>query len=536
MDLNEKKDSGVGHNEIEEGEMARQELFPYLPVEVFPARKNHYVFDAGKVVFLEVDEITSTILSLLRERNLPLGELIRLLPRFSKTDIREALREIHRLQEKGYLRPVTFEREMRFSRAEFEEALSRRMSGLSVNITTRCNLGCSYCIYGGSYSRYRKLTKTTMSWPTAKNMLDFLIERSRVSDRIQLDFFGGEPLLAFKLMDRCVDYLKAGVAARGTQILVTIASNGTILTDDILRFLRAHDVYLQFSIDGDREVHDRKRRYKSSGRGSYERVVRNLERIHEFDPSYFEKHMRIKSVITLDTLDLDDEKFFDHPLLCALNDKGQVSIVFKETHYRDGEDSDYFEHLGRIRRKLLARRRVRTLDELLSRLNPRECVFFHSEFGDFLDVQAVNAFYLASSTAVPFRKGCLMGCENAIVEPDGKILVCHKATSFVIGNVNEGGWDFDTIWEIYRGLHRDWPECASCFVQRFCDLCFEKLDGGGVAASRRSFCDFTRKKYRIVFDTMLRVLEQNPALWGDFRAIVSRNIKERIEEFRAGSL
>lgn len=514
--------------------MTHQGLFKNLPVEFFATERNQYFFDAGKVVFLKVDEVTSSLLGILKQQDLPLNDLIAMFPRFAKADIRTSYKEIRKLQEKGYLRPGAFERAMSYTRSKFEDVLNHRMSGLTVNITTRCNLACSYCIYGGSYSRYRKLTETTMSWATAKNMLDFLIEHSGDSGRIGLDFFGGEPFLAFNLMERCVDYLKAGVSARGAEVLVTIASNGTILTDDIFRFLRAQDIYLQYSIDGTRDIHDRKRRYKSTGSGSYDRIIRNLERIYGDDPAYFKDRMRIKSVITLDTLDLDDDRFFGHPLLLALNDNGQVAVIFKETHYLAGEDSEYFIHLARMRRKLLARRHVRTLDELRSQFSPRERVFFNGEFGDFLDVQAVNACYFRSSTAVPFIKGCLTGCESAIVEPDGKILACHKATSFVIGDVNMGGWDLNTIWEIYRSLHKDWPECASCFVQRFCDLCFEKLDGRDMLTSRRNFCDFTRKKFRIIFDTMLRVLDRNPDLWDDFRAIVTHDIKAKIEEMQAG--
>lgn len=505
-------------------------MFDNLPVELFATGQNDYAFDAGKVVFLKVDKVTSFLLGFLQRQDVPLNDLIARLPQFSKAEIRNSYGEIHRLQEDGYLRPGGFRRTMLHSRSKFEDVLTRRMGGLTVNITTRCNLACSYCIFGGSYGRYRRLSETTMSWTTARNMLDFLIAHSEDSPRIRLDFFGGEPFLAFELMERCVGYLKTAVASRRAEVVVTVASNGTILTDEILRFLRVHGVYLQYSIDGGREVHDRKRRFRSTRAGSYDRIIRNLERIRKADPAYFDDRMRIKSVISFDARDLDDDGFYDHPLLLALRDTGQATVVLKEPDYRAGEDAAYFAGLVRVRRKLLGRRHVRTLDELRAGLSPRERVFFNGEFGSFLDVQAVNAFYFGSSKAVPFIKGCLIGCENAAVDPDGKILVCHKATSFVIGDVNRERWDLDKIWGIYRSLHEDFPDCASCFVQRFCNLCFEKLDARDWVGSRRNLCDFTRKKYRMIFDTMLRVLDRNPGLWDDFRRVVSRDINARIEE------
>ena len=513
--------------------MIAQGLFRHLPVETFTTGTDRYVLDAGKAVFLSVDDVSYSLLRILRRRDLPQAELLRRLPQFKKTDVVRAVEDIRKLQRRGYLRPNSFRRKKRFTRSKIEEVLRHHVSGISLNITTRCNLACSYCIYGGSYGRYRKLDDATMSWETAKNALDFLIRNSDRSDRIRLDFFGGEPLLAFKLIERCVGYLKAGVSSRGTQVLASIASNGTVLTDDILRFLRAEKVYLQFSLDGGRDVHDRKRPYKSSGAGSYRRIIRNLERIHEADSEYFKEYMRIKSVITLDGLEIEDV-FFEHPLLFELHDRGQTAIVFKETHYAPGEDSEYFAQLGRIRRNLLSRRGIRTLEDLRSPLTARERALFDISFAQFLEVQSVNTLYFGSSAAVPFTKSCLPGSGDASVEPDGKILVCHKATSFVIGDVNEGRWDLETIWGIYTNLNDDWPDCGSCFVQRFCDLCFEKLDRKDITGSRRDFCTFTRKKYRIIFDTMLRVLDRNPDLWDDFRASVTSGIKAKIDEALPG--
>src|SRR5512140_3579859 len=100
-----------------------------------------------------------------------------------------------------------------------------------------------------------------MRWDTAKNMLDFLVAHSRKSKRVRLDFFGGEPLLAFGLIRRSVEYAKSHIGPDGPETNVTIASNGTILSEEILEFLVEHKVYLQFSIDGEKEVHDRERRF-----------------------------------------------------------------------------------------------------------------------------------------------------------------------------------------------------------------------------------------------------------------------------------
>jgi uncharacterized protein len=503
-----------------------------LPIELFRPGGSRFVFDPESVVFLEVDPLTFSLLEILRKKNLPLREVYPLLPRNPRKDVRDAYGEIRKLQDKGYLLARPFKRKRRFSRSEYTATLSNRMAGLTVNITTRCNLACSYCIYGGAYGRYRKLPQTAMSWETAKNALDFLIDRSRRSKTIRLDFFGGEPLLAFDLIQKSVGYLKERLGRRKTEVLVTISSNGTVLTGSILDFLRRNNVYLQFSIDGSRDVHDRKRRFRSSGRGSYDRVIKNLERIHGADSGYFEKFMRIKCVVPLDTLALEEPSLLDHPLLRLLDKKGSVSYLIKETHYSPGEDSDYLKEIRKLGAKILAMRRLRTLDELLARLRPREQLFFHETLAQFAEVQAVNKLYFGKSKAIPFTKGCLMGCADAAVDPNGEILICHKATSFVIGNVNEGRWDFDRIMALERRMSGFEAECAACFVRRFCDLCYEKLDGARWESSRRSFCRFQRKRYTLVFGTMLKILDRNPELWTDLDALVTRRIREKIEEIK----
>jgi uncharacterized protein len=503
-----------------------------LPIELYRSGKSRYVFDPEGVVFIEVDPLSFSLLEILKKRFRPLREIEPLFPRHPPQDVRSSYAEIRKLLGRGYLRAKPFKRQRRFSRSEFVDALSRRMAGLTVNITTRCNLACSYCIYGGSYGRYRELPQTSMSWETAKRAMDFLAEHSPLSKTIQLDFFGGEPLLAFDQIRKSVEYLQRRLGRRRTKLLITISSNGTVLTDPILDFLRRNNVYLQFSIDGSREIHDRKRRFRSNRRGSYARIIRNLERIHDADPEYFIKHLRIKCVVPLDTLALPESSLMSHPLLRLLDLKNAVSYLIKETHYSTGEDEDYLKEIRKLELKLLAQPRVRTLDELQASLRPREQLFFHETLAEFVEIQALNKFYFGKSRSIPFTKSCMMGYAEAAVEPNGDILICHKATSFVIGNVNEGRWDFDRIVDLERRMRSFEPECAACFVRRFCDLCFEKLDGARWESSRRSFCRFQRKRYTLIFGTMLRILDRNPDLWADLDALVTRRIKEKVEEMK----
>lgn len=504
--------------------------FKNIPVELYETGRGYAVFDAKKVVFLEVDEVVFAILGRLREEDLDEDDLASLLPRFGKRDVRESMDEIRELQKAGFLTPSPFRRLSRYDRSRFEEILSSRMSGFTVYVTTQCNLACSYCIYGGEYGRYEPLSQTPMSWETARRMLDFLVFRSRQSKTLRLDFFGGEPLMAFDLVRRSVEYAKSNIGSGGPEVSVTIASNGTILTDEILEFLLAHKVYLQFSIDGEKDVHDRERRFRNGGRGSYDLVLENLDRIHRRHPAYFREYIRIKSVMTMAAVGLEEDGFLEHPLIKAVEETGGLTVLMKEPHFDLAQDSDFFDQLHCLGRRLLERNGVKTLSDLLQPLPLRQRAFFHHTFAEFMEVQAVNKVLLGHSEEVPFRKGCLMGYQEGAVHPNGDISICHKATSFVVGNVTEGRWNFDRIWELHSLLHEEWPECESCLAQRFCDLCYEKLDGerGSWAEARARYCQFTRQKYHVVFEYMLRILDRNPELWTD----LGRWVEERVGDKR----
>ncbi len=507
--------------------------FRNLPVELYRTDNSCYVFDAGKVAFLEVDALVFDMLNVLREQSLGPDVLAMIFPHYTAEEVRDAWQEIEALRKHGYFSKSDFCRNPQYTRADFVETLSHRLSGFTVYITTECNLACSYCIYGGDYDSQRGLSGVPMTWETARNMLDFLAAHSAGAKSLRLDFFGGEPLLAFDLLKRSVAYLKTILGADRPPVLITIASNGTILTDDMLSFLVEHQILFQVSMDGGREVHDRERRFRSQKHGSYDLVMKNLQRIYDFDAEYFRQAVRMKGVMTMQALGREDGSFSDNRLVQILENEGHLMILLKEPHYDVVQDADFFEQIHRLGQRMLETSGVAKLSDFLDTLSFRQRTFFTHVFGEFTEVQSANKVYFGDADRVTFRKGCLMGFQEGAVHPDGDISICHKATSFVIGNVNRGSWDFDKIWDLHSRLH-GWHECGSCFVQRFCTLCYEKLRDGSAdwVQSRAGFCEFTRTKYRLIFGYMLRFLDRNPELWSDLDRRVEERIEERLKELR----
>lgn len=496
--------------------------YKYLPIELFKTAIRHYIFDARNVTFLEIDPITYDVLSMLRECDMTEGELSRHLPHLAPSDIDNVYAEIRRSQRHGYLTPYRFKRAHRHADEEIEQVLSEQLAGFTVFLTTQCNLACSYCIYGGQYTQHDSLSQSKMSWETLKSTMDFLEKNSRKSDEVRIDFFGGEPLLAFQLLQKGVEYLKSIIAPSGRRTKITITSNGTVLSDRILDFLIDNCIYIQFSVDGSRQSHDKYRIFKKSQRGSFDNIYKNLARICDQNQAYYEQYVRLKGVLNTDTVAEKDTEFFDDPLIRPLLEAGHFTFVELEPHYDVSKDHDFFKRLDRLGKKMVKMKKLQTIKDINGRLVSKEANLFMHTFNSFFECQAVNAVEFDGLDVTPFIKGCMPGYKQGAVQTNGDISICLKAakgSNFVIGNVLQNEWYFKKIKQLSHMLHDEWESCSGCFLQKICELCYEKLDGGeGEWVTGRSrFCEFNRKRYRKIFGYMLRLMENNPALWDDLQ-------------------
>ena len=154
---------------------------------------------------------------------------------------------------------------------------------LVLNIANDCNLGCTYCFASqGDYGAPKRL----MSQETARKSVDFLLRNSGDHETVTLVFFGGEPLMNFRLISETVQYATKAGQAVGKRVDFSMTTNATYLTPEIIHFLRDHRIGVAVSIDGPKKFHDLRRTYKS-GLGSYDMIqprVMNLLREHKTRP------------------------------------------------------------------------------------------------------------------------------------------------------------------------------------------------------------------------------------------------------------
>ena len=178
---------------------------------------------------------------------------------------KEAIEEILELKNRGEL----------FAEDEYEPYIHRFteretvVKAMCLHIAHACNLGCKYCFAGdGEYHGPTGL----MSFEVGKRALDFLVENSGSRHNLEVDFFGGEPLLNWDVVKQLVAYGRSIEKEKGKLFRFTLTTNGTLLNDDIMEFVNKEMSNLVLSIDGRKDVHDRMRPYRN-GKGSYEDIL-----------------------------------------------------------------------------------------------------------------------------------------------------------------------------------------------------------------------------------------------------------------------
>ncbi len=430
-------------------------------IHVFTYHNDHYVYDTGSGSLHACDERTAKYLS---------GEPIAL------TD--EELRDILGLKEAGLLgAPETSARPIK----------SNEVKALCLHICHDCNLRCKYCFADeGAYHAAREM----MSFETAKAAIDFLLRESGKRKVLEVDFFGGEPLMNLGVVKETVYYAKAGAAKLGKKFLFTTTTNALLLDDETIRFFNEEMENVVLSLDGRREVNDAVRQ-TVNGKGSFDIVI---EKIKKFVRARGDKHYYVRGTFTAKNLDFSKDVLF-------LADQGFDSLSVEPVVTEIPELQIREEHLPAIEREYEV-----LCDEYIKREEEgRGFNFFHFN----VDLEGGPCLEKRVSA-------CGAGNEYFSVVPNGDIYPCHQFAGdpkWKMGNVFEGKLD--------PAIRRGFAE--SClFTRKKCEGCFAKfICSGGCSANNYHFNGDVNEPYEITCAMMKKRIECA------MRVLAMRKIKEK---------
>ncbi len=311
---------------------------------------------------------------------------------------------------------------------------------ICLNVAHACNMRCRYCFAEqGSFGQNQGL----MDLEVAKQAVDFLIESSGPRRNLELDFFGGEPLLNMKVVKATVDYGRAMAAVAGKQINYTLTTNALRLDETVRDYLISERIAVILSLDGRPEVNDRMR-IQPGGEGTYQHITPQILDMVAMKPiSYY-----VRGTFTAQNLD------FSNDFLHLIN-LGLEHISLEPVTGGEPDIALTREHLPQI-----AAQYEKLADILLaSEQEGRPVNFFHFN----LDLNRGPC--LAKRTT-----GCGAGIEYLAVTPEGDVFPCHQfigIPEFKMGNVRGSELD-KTVREKFAGNTLAHKECRNCWARFYC--------------------------------------------------------------------
>ena len=407
------------------------------------------VLDVNSGAIHVVDDVTYDVIALYEGHTRE--EIVNSLrERYPETEVEEALDEVQMLVDNEEL----------FTKDTYENYImdfKKRptvVKALCLHIAHDCNLACQYCFAEeGEYHGRRAL----MSFEVGKKALDFLIANSGNRRNLEVDFFGGEPLMNWQVVKDLVAYGREQEKLHDKKFRFTLTTNGVLLNDEVMEFCNREMGNVVLSIDGRKEVHDKMRPFRK-GAGSYDLIVPKFQ---QFAESRHQDKYYVRGTFTYYILDLSEDVLY-------LEDFGFMQIWVepvvaepKEPYAIREEDlPKLFEEYDKLAVEMIRRHK-----------SGEDFNFFHF----MIDLEG-------GPCVAKRLSGCGSGTEYLAVTPWGDFYPCHQFVGnekFLLGNVDEGILNTDI---------RDEFKCCNVYAKEKCRKCFARFYcSGGCAANAYNF-------------------------------------------------
>ena len=368
------------------------------------------------------------------------------LPDVTEEDILLCIDDIAALEEAGKL----------FTEDQFENLAydyknnSKVIKALCLHVAHTCNLNCSYCFASqGKYQGERAL----MSFEVGKRAFDFLIENSGTRRNLEVDFFGGEPMMNFDVVKQLVAYARSIEKEHNKNFLFTFTTNGVLLDEEVMDFLNKEMHNVVLSLDGRKEVNDHFRK-NYAGEGSYDTIVPKFQRLVEKRGG---KDYYVRGTFTHNNVDFTNDLFH-------MADLGFTELSMEPVVCPPG---DPYALTKEDLPKLFEQYEILAKEMLKRKKEGRPFTFYHY----MLDLKHGPCIYKRIT-------GCGSGTEYMAVTPWGELFPCHQFVGdpkYSLGNI----WDGITntaVQDEFRGCNAyARPECKDCWAKLYCS--------GGCAAN-----------------------------------------------------
>lgn len=409
-------------------------------IHKFKAKDFNILLDVNSGGVHLIDDITYDLLDVLKPpfgKECPQEVAEKLAGQYDAEEIEEAYGEIYTL----------YEEKMLYSEDVYEQyaetSVVSPIKSMCLHIAHDCNLRCKYCFAStGDFGTGRKL----MPLETGKAAIDFLLEKSVGRENLDVDFFGGEPLMNFEVVKEIVAYARSKEKEYGKHFDFTITTNGMLLNDENIDFINQEMHNVVLSLDGRKEVNDRMRT-RVDGSGSYDKILPNFKKLVE---KRGDKEYYVRGTYTKYNLDFSEDVMHIYE---AGFDQISVEPVMEIPEIEYALTEADLEQIYREYDKLTERL-------LEVKKNGGFINFFHF----MIDLNQ-------GPCVVKRLRGCGSGNEYVSITPDGDIYPCHQFVGmeeYKMGNLSDGTFR-EEIKKEFAGAHvYSKPACRDCWAKFYC--------------------------------------------------------------------
>ncbi|HKL93752.1 MAG TPA: thioether cross-link-forming SCIFF peptide maturase [Clostridia bacterium] len=395
---------------------------------------------------------------------------------FSKLDgavVQEVKLEIEEMEKEGLLNSPT---------EIYKIPFTGEIKAMCLHICHDCNLRCPYCFaHSGTYNT----AKDYMTFEVGKSAIDMLIKMSGVRKNIEVDFFGGEPLMNMGVVKQIVEYAQNAVKSAGKHITFTMTTNGVLLNDENRKWLNENMDNVVISIDGREEVHDALR-VSANGKGSHAIALKNAL---EFRKIRGDKRYYIRGTFTQKNLDFATDALY-------LNDLGFDQISIEPVVL---DENDPLAIKTEDLETVFAQYDILAKEYVKRRRGDKWFNYFHF----MLD--------LKHGPCITKRlRGCGAGSEYVAVTPVGDIYPCHQFVTdkdYYMGNVLSGEFNKEIQRKFFDANIYEKEDCQNCVAKYYCS--------GGCKANSLHFAGDFKKSYKLSCEMMIKRFLSSLAIYAE---------------------
>ncbi len=395
-----------------------------------------------------VDEVAYDLIALFEgnSREQVLEQMAEKYPQLDPSELNACYDDVQALKDEGLL----FAEDVYSDKADILKTKNDVIKALCLHVAHTCNLNCDYCFASqGKYQGDRAL----MSFEVGKRALDFLIENSGTRVNLEVDFFGGEPLMNWDVVKQLVEYGRSREQECHKRFRFTLTTNGVLIDDDVIDFCNKEMHNVVLSLDGRKEVHDRLRK-NMAGEGSYDKIVPKFKKLVD---SRGGEGYYVRGTFTHNNVDFTEDLF--HMADLGFTELSMEPVVC--------DPSDPYALTEEDLPKLFEQYEILAKEMLRREKEGKPITFYHY----MIDLAHGPCIYKRIS-------GCGSGTEYLAVTPWGELFPCHQF-------VGDPKYSMGDIWEgvINHEMREKFRKC-NVYSRPQCDDCWAKLYcSGGCAAN-----------------------------------------------------